>query len=766
MLFPANTDTLTILEGFDIKGAGASEAVLMSGPGVVRDCVVTSDSDDVGIRISGATTGGSIIERNEIIAVGTGVSVEAGSSGGIAVVSNLVRDCDDGVSLAVGSGHIVENNTIAAVSFASGSRGVVVGGEVGTSSASFVRNVVANVDTGFVWGTSPGSTSWTVDDNVYWDEGNGGTKSLPSVPDAQVEDDVDPLLCRGKGSSDQWTLRVDSPLSAGTVSLGTVLIGARDAGCAYGILAEDTSVSPLLDIVVPSDLVIPAGRKLTVYDSVSFVVSPSDYDTTGLDSLLTEILVSGEILALGKSGRTISFKSEAVSPAPGDWNGLMVPEGGKLFLQHGVIQHAVCAVQDSIGKPARSITLLDCLVSDFETAGVYLSPTNNVESSRGLFVMANCTVDMAGAPYGVFVEDDAASERSYDVEVDTLAVTGNSSGTYGVYLDTKGYLTGSPELEAAAEASLDMIIVSGLSNGTGVYVNKYSPFIRGPDIADCKWGIQTQSNDTVTVAPWAGARGGIDSCTTGLYAASSGSPDVDSLTIAGCTTGLYTDGTTTGSYRDVNIVGGHTGFKVKSTGSHTFRSGSITGFTHFGVDTHNTTVNVDLGNASDGGGSNIYSNVSGVLKFVRVKPQVALGASIPAQSNYWNGNPPDVTKFSTKVDYSNWATSAYSSASFSVPFKRAATQPVLRAFPNPFDSNVTIWYTVPGEGSQAVLIEVFDLQGRRLRHWKTETTSGGVVHWDGTSETGRRSAIGMYFVRLRVGTAETTVRLVRTGGGQ
>ena len=260
-----------------------------------------------------------------------------------------------------------------------------------------------------------------------------------------------------------------------------------------------------------------------------------------------------------------------------------------------------------------------------------------------------------------------------------------------------------------------------------------------------------------------GGAGVISNCTTGLYAKSYCTVDVDSLAIEDCATGLYTDIYSDGSYTDVDISGGTTGFKAKSSGTHTFREGIITGFGSFGVDAYHTS-GADFGTANDFGYNNITSTVQGVTKFFRVKPLVQGLDDIPAQGNYWGSNPPDSSMFTAGVDYSSYLTSL---SLLTAPGSRIEEIPMpamLAALPNPSRSHTALQFVLPRDGATYTL-GLYDVRGRLVREWTGEAAGGRLVEvrWDGSDGQGASAPAGIYFVRLRSGGVTFTQRLVRIG---
>jgi len=70
----------------------------------------------------------------------------------------------------------------------------------------------------------------------------------------------------------------------------------------------------------------------------------------------------------------------------------------------------------------------------------------------------------------------------------------------------------------------------------------------------------------------------------------------------------------------------------------------------------------------------------------------------------------------------------------------------LSAFPNPFNSSVSIVAEVPEPGSELV---VYDVKGRRVRTLARSVPPGlYVLSWDGRDDSGRPAASGVYILRL------------------
>jgi hypothetical protein len=95
------------------------------------------------------------------------------------------------------------------------------------------------------------------------------------------------------------------------------------------------------------------------------------------------------------------------------------------------------------------------------------------------------------------------------------------------------------------------------------------------------------------------------------------------------------------------------------------------------------------------------------------------------------------------------------------PFEpRLPKMGIVSAGPNPFNPRIEFGLRVSA-GSDARL-DVYDLRGRRVRSMAVRPTAGGEsrVIWDGTDESGRRLASGVYHVRLVSGEVVDQVRVL------
>jgi hypothetical protein len=82
------------------------------------------------------------------------------------------------------------------------------------------------------------------------------------------------------------------------------------------------------------------------------------------------------------------------------------------------------------------------------------------------------------------------------------------------------------------------------------------------------------------------------------------------------------------------------------------------------------------------------------------------------------------------------------------------------AYPNPFNPETTVRYTLPAKGQ--VLLEVYDLRGEKVATLVSETKDAGAytATWRGLGDTGATVSSGVYFAKLSTPAGERSYKLV------
>lgn len=92
-----------------------------------------------------------------------------------------------------------------------------------------------------------------------------------------------------------------------------------------GRISEDMVWTKALSpISISGDLIVPAGRTLTIEPGVTVSFSGEDAGRTGFSPLVCEMIVEGTLIADGSSEEPIKLISASSTPGRGDWNGLRI----------------------------------------------------------------------------------------------------------------------------------------------------------------------------------------------------------------------------------------------------------------------------------------------------------------------------------------------------------------------------------------------------------------------------------------------------------
>jgi hypothetical protein len=81
---------------------------------------------------------------------------------------------------------------------------------------------------------------------------------------------------------------------------------------------------------------------------------------------------------------------------------------------------------------------------------------------------------------------------------------------------------------------------------------------------------------------------------------------------------------------------------------------------------------------------------------------------------------------------------------------------VLMAYPNPFNSTTIITY----KGLKGGEIEIYNINGQKIRTFKTAEIKEGQIEWDARDALGNKVSSGIYFARARGGGDNTTIKLL------
>lgn len=82
------------------------------------------------------------------------------------------------------------------------------------------------------------------------------------------------------------------------------------------------------------------------------------------------------------------------------------------------------------------------------------------------------------------------------------------------------------------------------------------------------------------------------------------------------------------------------------------------------------------------------------------------------------------------------------------------------AYPNPFNGNATIWFSLADVGN--VTLEIFNLMGQKIRTLVSDRKEAGshAIAWDGTNDLGQHVGSGIYLYQMSVNDYQASKRIV------
>ncbi|WP_345426134.1 hypothetical protein, partial [Halioxenophilus aromaticivorans] len=112
-----------------------------------------------------------------------------------------------------------------------------------------------------------------------------------------------------------------------------------------GVLTGDETWSNTVQIT--GDITVPVGTTLTVEPGTTIQFQAlSDDQGGGSESSRPELIVEGDLVALGTQAAPIVLTSNAASPAAGDWGGIH-QNGGDVSLAYTTVQYSTVGLEYS-----------------------------------------------------------------------------------------------------------------------------------------------------------------------------------------------------------------------------------------------------------------------------------------------------------------------------------------------------------------------------------------------------------------------------------
>lgn len=98
------------------------------------------------------------------------------------------------------------------------------------------------------------------------------------------------------------------------------------------------------DVIVTGDLTVTSGDTLTIAAGKTFKFTTTPDCTTGYSASQCELLVNGNLKAVGTQSNQITFTSFATSPQPGDWYGVKLGSNSKGSFNNCLLKYAYSAI--------------------------------------------------------------------------------------------------------------------------------------------------------------------------------------------------------------------------------------------------------------------------------------------------------------------------------------------------------------------------------------------------------------------------------------
>jgi hypothetical protein len=200
--------------------------------------------------------------------------------------------------------------------------------------------------------------------------------------------------------------------------------------------------------------------------------------------------------------------------------------------------------------------------------------------------------------------------------------------------------------------------------------------------------------------------------------------------------------------------------------SPVFFNNRIKSYLSHGIYVQNTAspfLGYSWGGGLDYPGNNSIANPNSTFGRNMTWSEAMPAFDIMAEDNWWGSMNQQYFRISAHIDYDPWLN--FDPYPGTVPkrdnggLELPDEISVLSAYPNPFNSQISIEFSVPRAGNVQALI--FDILGRQVRNIPSSYLPAGVhrLIWDGKTNAGTTAVSGIYLVRL-IQDDQSTVRKI------
>lgn len=231
------------------------------------------------------------------------------------------------------------------------------------------------------------------------------------------------------------------------------------------------------DVIIPDSVTLILGPKARIY-----TIPLVDETKGGKDTLRTEIIVQGEILAQGKSDSDIVFSSFTDSPSDSDWYGIEVLKGGKLNFDKVHISNSLYGVH-SEGE----LMIEDCLFGDNKESAIFASGGDlNILDSK-IDVRGECGITLLSPAEGSSIKRNEVVSSGGSTGISLYDADSTIEISYNTVQNLLS--SGISMRESFARVSHNFLI----DDAIGLNLDRSSPLILRNLIEGCGVGVKAST---------------------------------------------------------------------------------------------------------------------------------------------------------------------------------------------------------------------------------------------------------------------------------
>lgn len=521
------------------------------------------------------------------------------------------------------------------------------------------------------------------------------------------------------------------------------------------------------DQKIHADLLVPVGAELRIGPGVLAFFDRIDRSQRGISPSLVELVVEGVLTIEGEAGNLARLTTDPGLDNDGLWYGIRVMPGAQVDVRYAQLDRAGFGFSGEVDKNT-GLRIADTVVRENGGNGLRLTLNGEAQIDRSLFtVITGAALRLDGS--GLLrlrnsrVEDNGQEGillNNASLEAIRVVVTNNGlldpedprSGVRAVGGSGQKIEIWASEIERSTQHGLDLEEWLGEVelHDSRIGANQHDG-LRA-------MGVERLVFEQVLVER--NLRGG---------AVAAGSPvEIWTSTFsANIGAGLHLGPGSTGAIEMSKFRGGR-GLQLQGVEQLSMRE--------------NDFVNATLGLSSDDSTPSIRLNrFTGNATAIRVEGQrvpeeirgnifadnaTALenlsAARLDAKDNYWGTA--DSSAIAGQIKGAvEWAPFLPEEGAVVIVVSEVGALPanfvLYPAYPNPFNSQVTLSFDLPR--STAVELVLYDALGRPVRRLVGGALEAGAYRlgWDGRDERGKRVASGIYFIRLVAGSFAETGRI-------